>query len=53
MSTAHLELLVVHAWNHTQIAKLADVILPTSTYAEKEGTLSTPPDWYSTSPQPW
>ena len=35
---AHLELLVVHAWNHTQIAKLADVVLPTSTYAEKEGT---------------
>lgn len=35
---ARLDLLVVHAWNHTQIAKLAHVVLPTSTYAEKEGT---------------
>ncbi|MCC7438192.1 MAG: molybdopterin-dependent oxidoreductase [Armatimonadetes bacterium] len=35
---AQLELLVVHAWSHTQIAKLAHVVFPTSTYAEKEGT---------------
>lgn len=35
---AKLQLLVVHAWNPTPIARLADVIFPTSTYAEKEGT---------------
>lgn len=35
---AKLQLLVVHAWNPTPLALLANVILPTSTYAEKEGT---------------
>ncbi len=35
---ANLQLLVVHAWNPTPIARLAHVIFPTSTYAEKEGT---------------
>jgi NADH-quinone oxidoreductase subunit G len=35
---AGLSLLVVHAANATPIARLAHVILPTSTYAEKEGT---------------
>jgi NADH-quinone oxidoreductase subunit G len=33
-----LEMLVVHAWNRSPIAHHAHVILPTSTYAEKEGT---------------
>ena len=35
---SRLEMLVVHAWNGTQLAQLADVVFPTSTYAEKEGT---------------
>jgi NADH-quinone oxidoreductase subunit G len=35
---AKLDLLVVHAWNPSPIARLAHVIFPTSTYAEKEGT---------------
>ncbi len=33
-----LALLVVHASNPTPIARLASVVFPTSTYAEKEGT---------------
>lgn len=35
---SNLQVLVVHAWNPTPIARLAHVIFPTSTYAEKEGT---------------
>jgi len=38
VALGNLSLLVVHASNATPIARLADVILPTSTYAEKEGT---------------
>ncbi|MDB5033230.1 MAG: nuoG [Chlorobi bacterium] len=38
VALAKLSLLVVHAWNPTPIARLAHVVLPTSTYAEKEGT---------------
>jgi predicted molibdopterin-dependent oxidoreductase YjgC len=33
-----LRALIVHAWNPTPIAALADVVFATSTYAEKEGT---------------
>ncbi len=35
---AKLEFLIVHASNHTPLSAMADVILPTSSYAEKEGT---------------
>jgi len=35
---AKLSLLVVHASNFTPVANLAHVLLPASTYAEKEGT---------------
>jgi NADH-quinone oxidoreductase subunit G len=34
----HLQTLIVHAWNLTPIAQRADIVLSTSTYAEKEGT---------------
>jgi predicted molibdopterin-dependent oxidoreductase YjgC len=33
-----LDALIVHAWNPTPIAQAADIVLATSTYAEKEGT---------------
>ena len=33
-----LDGLIVHAWNPTPIAQLADVVFASSTYAEKEGT---------------
>lgn len=32
-----LDALIVHAWNHTPIAALADVVFANSSYAEKEG----------------
>jgi NADH-quinone oxidoreductase subunit G len=35
---ARLDFLIVHASNYTPVTSLADVILPMSTYAEKEGT---------------
>lgn len=35
---ASLQMLVVHAWNPTPVARLAHVIFPNSTYAEMEGT---------------
>jgi NADH-quinone oxidoreductase subunit G len=35
---SQLEFLVVHSSNFTQLAKMADIVLPTSTYAESEGT---------------
>jgi NADH-quinone oxidoreductase subunit G len=35
---AKLKALIVHAWNPTPITRFAHVILPTSAYAEKEGT---------------
>ena len=33
-----LELLIVHAYNHNDITKKADILIATSTYAEIEGT---------------
>lgn len=35
-----LDFLVVHASNHNEITKLADVVLSSSTYAEKHGTVT-------------
>ncbi len=33
-----LDVLIVHAWNMSPVAERADIVLSTSTYAEKEGT---------------
>jgi NADH-quinone oxidoreductase subunit G len=35
-----LKLLIVHAYNHTDLTKKADVLIATSTYAEIEGTFT-------------
>lgn len=35
-----LDILIVHAWNENETTLIADVVLPSSTYAEKHGTFT-------------